>query len=222
MTDEQKRRGPAATQVEATGRTVRANVARLRKLRNWTTYELAQRMQAIGRPIPQSGISRVESGARRVDADDLAAFAVAFNVSPAALLLPLEDLASQKVEITGAGSVPADVAWEWASNKRPLKFPTKEQRTAAMEYALASLPPNAREVMQHPAGRALEAFYKDMTRAIARATWSVEGEDAHEFSDLLDKARTSLERMLAELDRLPDEHEELVRLRDGLPRQGGD
>ncbi|MFI8303685.1 helix-turn-helix domain-containing protein [Streptomyces sp. NPDC085927] len=218
MTDEQKRRGPAATQVAATGQAVRANVARLRKLRGWTTYELAQRMEAIGRPIPQSGISRVESGARRVDADDLAAFAVAFGVSPGALLLPLD---RENVEVTGAGRVPIDVAWAWVSSRQALKADTSNPRTAEMEYALASLPPHVREARQHPAGRALEAAYEDVTRAIVRAGWSVEG-DEHELADLLDRARTSLDRTAVELGRLANEYDELVRFRDGVPREGGD
>ncbi|WP_207957363.1 helix-turn-helix domain-containing protein [Streptomyces sp. YIM 98790] len=144
MTEEQRRRGPAATQVEATGQTVRQNVARLRKVRDMTTYQMAQRMAEVGRPIPQSGISRIESGARRVDVDDLMALAVVLNVSPSALLLPLDDNPAHAVAVTGAGDVPADVAWAWLSNERPLHLPEGDTRTAMWEYQLYSLPPGRR------------------------------------------------------------------------------
>ncbi|MFB7555354.1 helix-turn-helix domain-containing protein [Streptomyces brevispora] len=223
MTDEQKKRGPAATQISATGEAVRKNVTRLRKAHGWTTYELAQRMNAAGRPIPQSGVSRVESGGRRVDADDLAAFSIVFGVSPAALLLPLKDSPRDSVDVTGAGRVSAETAWEWASNRRPLKTPTSEAHTAQLKYVLNSLPPNARQARQHPAGRAIEAAHDDVTRLIVRAGWTVEGTD-QEFYDLLDQARTSLDRARSEVDRIGVEQAELIRFRDGAGakvREGG-
>lgn len=155
MTDEQRRRGPAATQVEATGQHVRANVARVRKARGLTTYQLAQLMKDAGRPIPQSGISRIESGLRRVDVDDLTALAVVLGVSPSALLLPLRDDADATVPITGAGEVPADDAWSWASNERPLRLPGGDTRTAMLEYQLYSLPPGRRTRV-----RAMREFFE--------------------------------------------------------------
>ncbi|MFE9170877.1 helix-turn-helix domain-containing protein [Streptomyces kebangsaanensis] len=220
MADEKRRPRPAA-QYGPTAALVARNVERLRKTRNLTIYSLSAELGKAGRPITPSAIAKIEKMQRQVNVDDLLALAVVFGVSPAALLLPLEDSPRHTAEITGAGAVPADSAWAWASNKRPLKFPPGEQRTAEMEYALASLPPNAREARQHPAGRAIEAAYEDVTRVIVRAAWSVEG-DEHEFIDALDQARASLERTLAELGRLAVEHEELVRLRDGVPREGSD
>jgi transcriptional regulator with XRE-family HTH domain len=144
MTDEQRRRGPAATQVEATGQSVQANVARLRKARSLTTYQLAKLLADAGRPIPQSGISRIESGARRVDVDDLMALAAVLNVSPSALLLPLDDAPTSNINITGAGSVPADVAWDWVDGERPLRLPEGASHTEALEYDLYSRPPRRR------------------------------------------------------------------------------
>lgn len=218
MTEQQK--GRRAIENGPTGKHVASNLARLRKRSGLTTRQLATVLERAGRPIPASGITRMEKGERVVTADELAALSVVFGVSPSALLLPLEDSPRQQVAITGAGEVPADIAWAWASNKRPLQIAPGEEQTAAMEYALASLPPNAREAMRHPAGRALEAAHEDVTKAIVRAGWTVEG-DEHEFEDALDQARTSLDRTQAELSRLASEHDELVRLRDGVPREGG-
>lgn len=140
MTEEQRRRGPAATQVEATGENVQANVARLRKAHGWTTYQLAQMMKDAGRPIPQSGISRIESGARRVDVDDLTALAVVFGVSPAALLLPLTDSPDDQVTITGRGTVDALVAWEWGIGRLPLKMTPGKEKTELLEHRLYGMP----------------------------------------------------------------------------------
>ncbi|MEV5611486.1 helix-turn-helix transcriptional regulator [Streptomyces sp. NPDC052225] len=210
----EQRRGRRAIEVGPTGKNVAENVARLRERASLTTRQLAAKLEQAGRPIPASGITRMENKQRVVTADELTALAAVFGVSPSALLLPLKDSATEAVEVTGAGAVPSDIAWAWASNKRPLQIAPGQEQTAAMEYALASLPPNLREAMQHPAGRALEAAHEDVMKAIVRSKWSVEG-DEHGFEDALHQARTSLERTEAELGRLAVEHEQLVRFRDG-------
>lgn len=142
MTEEQRRRGPAATQVQHTGDHVRKNVERLRKANDWTMFDLAKRLKKAGRPIPQSGISRIESGERRVDVDDLTALAVVFGVSPAALLVPFTHLPTDPVEITGAGQVPAFAAWKWATGViRRLRYdPDRRRQTQDMESVLYGLP----------------------------------------------------------------------------------
>lgn len=142
MTEEQRRRGPAATQVEGTGQHVRENVARLRKAHGWTTYELAGRLADAGRPIPQSGISRIESGTRRVDVDDLTALAVVFGVAPAALLVPFTHLPTDPIKVTGGGEVPALAAWLWATGQlKRLRYDRdRRPQTQDMESTLYGLP----------------------------------------------------------------------------------
>jgi hypothetical protein len=68
-------------------------------------------------------------------------FAVILEASPSALLLPLTDDPRVKVEITGAGSVAADEAWDWVDGRRRLDRPCVDPGTAALEYALHSRPP---------------------------------------------------------------------------------
>ena len=70
------------------GRYVIENLTQLREARRLTYRELADRLEELGRPIPTLGLSRIEKGTRRVDADDLVALAIALGVNPAALLLP--------------------------------------------------------------------------------------------------------------------------------------
>lgn len=99
---------------------MRANVQRLRESAGLTKKELSERVGALGRSIPPLGVSRIEMGTRRVDADDLVALAVALNVHPAALLLPDTASPEMATEVTAIGSVPARHAWEWAHGMRPL------------------------------------------------------------------------------------------------------
>jgi hypothetical protein len=52
-----------------------------------TAADLSARLTEIGHPIVDSGIHKTELGDRRVDVDDLVAFAEALGVEPAVLLL---------------------------------------------------------------------------------------------------------------------------------------
>jgi transcriptional regulator with XRE-family HTH domain len=141
MTDVPKK-GRTAVTMGPTGRTVAANILRLRMRSLMTTRALADRLATAGRPISQSSITRMERGEKNVTTDDLAALAAVFQVSPAALLLPLDDDPDTAVDITGAGEISADAAWSWASNERPLVV--GEHETAFLEYALLSLPTRRR------------------------------------------------------------------------------
>lgn len=67
---------------EHTARTVAAE----REARGWEQRELAERLTQAGRPMSQPIVSRIESGTRRIDVDDLVALAAVLSMSPAALL----------------------------------------------------------------------------------------------------------------------------------------
>lgn len=112
-----------------------------------TTRQLSGALERAGRNIPPSGITRMEKGERVVTSDELAALAVAFGVSPSALLLPLGDSPSEAIEVTGGGTVPADVAWDWADGKRPLHWPEGDVSTATLEYRLYGRPPGRRQAL---------------------------------------------------------------------------
>jgi hypothetical protein len=76
-------------------------------------------MREQGRPVLPSGITKIEQGERRVDADDLVALAVVFGVTPNALLLPAQE-SMRPVCLTPTVAVPWWRAWEWASGELPL------------------------------------------------------------------------------------------------------
>lgn len=103
----------------ATGKTVSANVRRLREANNLGYAELARRLKATGRSIPELGLRRIEEAERRVDADDLMALAVALDVSPLTLLMPPTNSADDAI-ITATGTVTAGRLWRWLAAEAPL------------------------------------------------------------------------------------------------------
>lgn len=136
----EQQRGRRAIEVGPTGQIVAANIARLRERRGLTTRQLSGVLERAGRPIPASGITRMEKGERVVTSDELAALAVAFGVGPAALLLPLTDRPDQRVPITGGGEVDALRAWEWGIGRLPLRFTPEREKTELREHRLFGAP----------------------------------------------------------------------------------
>lgn len=70
------------------GRTVIANIEQLRKKRGMSFRDLAAKMAEMGRPVGDTVLHRQSQGKRRIDADDLVAFAGVFGVTVADLLGP--------------------------------------------------------------------------------------------------------------------------------------
>lgn len=138
MSDQQY--GRRAVEVGPTGMTVADNLARLRKVRGYSTRQLAAEMERKGRPVSPSGITRMEKGDRVVTADDLVAFAAIFGVSPVSLLLPLTPTAETSVKITGGGTVDALRAWEWGIGRLPLRTTPEHERTQLAEHRLYGMP----------------------------------------------------------------------------------
>lgn len=76
----EKPEGRRAIPIGPTGDQLRKNLVRLRALRNLTTRGLSEICTRLGRPIPPTGITRIEKGERRVDVDDLLTLASALQV----------------------------------------------------------------------------------------------------------------------------------------------
>ena len=74
MEEKKKRK---VNQVAETGHTVAENIKRLRGTMQYK--QLTERLAEIGRPIAELGLRKIESGERKVDVDDLMAFAVVFE-----------------------------------------------------------------------------------------------------------------------------------------------
>lgn len=162
---------PRPQVTDPTGRQVAENVRRVREARGWSTYDLSRRLGMAGRPIAASAIAKVERAERRVDVGDLVALAVVLKVSPSALFLPLKDGPGETVEVTGAGSVSAQDAWEWADGAKPLNFTFDLDHTELLEFELYSRPPGRRAMWN--AGRELylkgESRNADIVKRLDRA-----------------------------------------------------
>ena len=119
-----------------TGETVRHNVKRLREEQHLSYAEVSRRLDEVERPIATLGLSRIEAGERRVDADDLMALAVVLGVTPATLLLPDHDDDVEE-EATATGPATAAALWAWAERWDPL--PSQQPTTAEVPDGLTGV-----------------------------------------------------------------------------------
>lgn len=162
---------PKSARLGSTGEAVRLNIRRLRDAQGISGSELSSRLDKLDRPIPLIGIQRIESGERRVDADDLAAIAIALGVSPASLLMPSLDAAlpDDTVQITGlAMQIPAAKTWDWLTAQDTLQAGEAE---VLLSFLLLALPKWKREEV---AERYRAASEQLRDRAIADI-WSSRG-----------------------------------------------
>jgi transcriptional regulator with XRE-family HTH domain len=137
-----------------TGDRVRSNVQRLRMARGMTKKDLSDATGRAGRAIPPLGISRIETGTRRVDADDLVALALALNVSPLTILLPAT-AEGDPAWLTSTYQIAEWAAWQWATGVR----------TASDWHTDSLVPPGA--AVSDPAGE--QEFWREQAEYKALA-----------------------------------------------------
>lgn len=118
------------------------NVSRLRG--NLTFAELSRKLEDLGRPIPPLGLRRIESGERRVDADDLIALAIALDVSPITLLMPQfkGEWETDSIHLSENVRSTPQRTWEWFTATYPLQrdFSTPEPTRTTLEFRMRSQP----------------------------------------------------------------------------------
>jgi transcriptional regulator with XRE-family HTH domain len=124
----------------ATGEAVRRNVKAHRERLNLGFADLSRKLEAVGRTIPVLGLSRIEKGDRRVDADDLTALAAALSVSPITLLMP--DTVDPDTRLTNpptgvTGESTGREVWQWLTTQNPL--PGTEY-SSPIEFAYLAMP----------------------------------------------------------------------------------
>lgn len=136
------------------GETVRANISRLRRDRGLTLRDLADRMAETDRPLAHNSISEIERGARRVDVDDLVALALALEVSPLAILFPVEDAALSP----NGPTYPRQRIWSWGQGLEPIRNIHRDpiellrftKDSNPIQYEAAQSRQEAGEVSSHP------------------------------------------------------------------------
>jgi transcriptional regulator with XRE-family HTH domain len=127
------------------GVAVAANIERLRESRNLSYAELSRRLDALGRPIAPLGLTRIRDRERRVDVDDLVAFALALDVSPATLLLPDPSVVgtSGSAPVTeGGDDYPRRQIWSWLIAEAPIDAPPSLDlpSRSVVRFRLAAVP----------------------------------------------------------------------------------
>jgi transcriptional regulator with XRE-family HTH domain len=101
-----------------------------------TQAELAVALGISGRSMPESSVSKIESGLRHVEVDDLMALAIALEVSPLALLLPDTRRGTDTVSATGVIATRAEHLWKWALGEEPLRDQLSPVEVAAyLDYS---------------------------------------------------------------------------------------
>jgi transcriptional regulator with XRE-family HTH domain len=183
-----------------TGHRVAANVKRLRG--RVPVRELSDRLTRLGRPILPSGITKIEQGSRRVDADDLVALAMALGVNVSALLLP--DVSDEEpVTLMPDMAYPAWAVWQWADGLNPLPTRPSDDEQAyntddeIEEFQKRARPASMRREAAHPLVRAVTYLRHRAGRVLHHAGKS--GDDPT-LQQMVDVARRAVERVTVELD----------------------
>lgn len=151
--DQEPRLGPV-------GRQVVRNVLALAQARGLSLRDLSNRLGEFGVKAVPSVLHRLAKDERRVDADDLVAFAVVLGVNPNALLLPRDVPPDAEVDLTPNTSARAWAAWAWADGRMPGPWagpvPPGERFTREIDFAR-----NARPAFSgHGAERAVLETYE--------------------------------------------------------------
>lgn len=190
------------------GQRVAENVKRLREIRGkLSTRTLAERLKEQGRPIPATGITKIEAGVdarsalRHVDVDDLVALAIELGVNPSRLLLPVD---GDTVALTPETTVPLRDAWDWADGKAPLPS-AEEEREAAEDFARVARPLWRRRRWGHWAMRAAESATSSVERL---ADLDSETEDPEEA---IKAAERAIQRLQDEVGELISQHRQVRR-----------
>lgn len=171
----------------------------LRKRRDLTVRGLAEVLGRLGVPLLPSAVTKIETGGRRVDVDELVALSAALNVSPSRLLLPDSDRSFDDVVLAPGLTVAAIDAWRWADGREPLPWP--HPPLGDPEGFLDGRPRWWQHVERHPLSRAVARLERASSAALGGR------------EDDMRWARTELDRVAAELD-------DLERQRPGGERRG--
>lgn len=112
--------GRRSNELGPAGHRVARAVYDLRRSADITTRELSERLDSVGRPVLPTGVTKIEAGTRRVDADDLVALAVTLGTTPTRLLMPSTARPGTEAPLTADVSDTEQVLWAWADGRVPL------------------------------------------------------------------------------------------------------
>jgi transcriptional regulator with XRE-family HTH domain len=147
---EQREPGKRPNELGAWGRRAADNIADLRERAGMTQAMLADAVTRMGRTVNRVSVGKTETGDRRIDADDLAAFAIAIGVTPNRLLLSGTASAEAVIEVRPGRLVSELDAWQWALGEKPLDKGNEREFVAENRPSHAPESPLASKVFEHP------------------------------------------------------------------------
>ncbi|HZM77576.1 MAG TPA: helix-turn-helix transcriptional regulator [Candidatus Limnocylindrales bacterium] len=163
------------------GERIRFQLKALRDEQSLTQANLASVAAQLGRPMADNTLAKIETGQRRMDADDVVMMALALGTTPNRLLLGDE---GGMVALTPTMSAPARQAWAWADGRHPLG--REEQRA----FRVRSRPLDPPEPPMSGLTEAQQSVIVDVMAAVRRAS----------AAGLPVEASVALIRVLAALD----------------------
>lgn len=148
-----------------TGNRLAANIRAVRKHRAYDLKAVSEWLTEMGRPININGLSKIENGQRRVDADDLIAIALVLDVTPDRLLIG-PDSGDEEVVLTPTFGAAARRVWKWVVGETSLRRETaKEAWRALVRPDSPSLP----GVIRLPSGGLDNPVVKEAMDLFSRA-----------------------------------------------------
>lgn len=110
----------AKNEIGPIGQRVAQNIKQLRERSRLSQEQLAAAVRRLGRPVNRSAVTKTEDATRRIDVDDLVAFALALRSTPNRLLLAGTADIDKPYQVTAEYRVSERNAWLWALGERPL------------------------------------------------------------------------------------------------------
>jgi transcriptional regulator with XRE-family HTH domain len=101
------------------GEVVARRTREIREHRGWLQADFLNRLDALGHHMEQATLSRIENGVRRVTVDELVLLALALDVSPAHLVVPVDQTA--RVELAPGTVERAVDVLRWFTGRQALR-----------------------------------------------------------------------------------------------------
>jgi transcriptional regulator with XRE-family HTH domain len=96
----------------------RKRIRELRRRHDWSQQDLADALGRLGMPVDRATVARVELGERGLSLDEAFEYALALDVAPVSLFLPL---GGDDVRLASGVVVPAPRARRWLIGQEPLE-----------------------------------------------------------------------------------------------------
>lgn len=109
-------------------------IRKARGERGLTQGDLADAVTELGHPMHQSAIAKIEAGQRKITLDDLLVLAVALDVPPPLLFLPIDT--EEDLALTPKKTAYSWRVWEWLHGEEPLPWSSTRVWAQGAEPAL--------------------------------------------------------------------------------------